>query len=136
MLGCFFLLDLIQNCRQPVHRLDGFFRYILVPMPEDPSVQRFQANLKRLPVHLQAPFEGLKRQQAKIKRLLSTKAGQEAFLKDPVTALEGAGVKIDSALRKVLLGGQAKLRSLRAGETATFANGTSVTPKVRLKITT
>jgi hypothetical protein len=51
-------------------------------MPEDPSVQRFQANLKRLPIHLQAPFEGLKRQQAKIKRLLSTKAGQEAFLKE------------------------------------------------------
>jgi hypothetical protein len=105
-------------------------------MPEDPSVQRFQANLKRLPIHLQAPFEGLKRQQAKIKRLLSTKAGQEAFLKDPVAAMAGAGIKIDPALRKVLLGGQGRLRSSRGGETALFANGTSVTPKVRLKITT
>lgn len=105
-------------------------------MPENPSVQRFQANLKRLPLHLQAPFAGLKRQQAKIKRLLSTRAGQEAFLKDPVAAMEGAGIKIDPALRKVLLSGQGKLRSSRGGGTAVFANGTRVTPKVRFKITT
>jgi hypothetical protein len=105
-------------------------------MPEDPAVQRFQVNLKRLPVHLQAPFEGLKRQQAKIKRLLSTKAGQEAFLKDPVAAMEGAGIKINPGLRKVLLGGQGKRRTLPGGGTALFANGTSVTPKVRFRITT
>ena len=104
-------------------------------MPEDPAVQRFRVNLKRLPFHLQPPFEGLKRQQAKIKRLLSTKAGQEAFLRDPVAAMEGSGVKIDPALRKVLLSGQGKLKDLRGGEATFFANGSSVTPKVSMRIT-
>jgi hypothetical protein len=104
-------------------------------MPDDSAAQRFKANQKRLPIYLQASFEGLKRQQAKVERLLSTPSGQDAFLKDPVAAMEEAGIKIDAALRKVLLSGQGRLRSLKGAETAMFANGSSVTPKVRVRVT-
>jgi hypothetical protein len=104
-------------------------------MPDNTANQRFKATQKQLPVHLHAPFERLRLQRAKLRRLLSTKAGQEAFLKDPVTAMEGAGVTIDAALRKVLQSGQAKLKGLQTVESALFANGSSVTPKVRVRIT-
>ncbi len=103
-------------------------------MTDDSAAQRFKANQKRLPVHLQAPFERLKNQEAKLKGLLSTQAGQEAFLKDPVSAMEGTGVNIDTALRKVLLSGQAKMKSFRRAEAVMFANGSRVTPKVRVRI--
>jgi hypothetical protein len=104
-------------------------------MPHDSSAHRFKANQKRLPIHLQGPFEGLKRQETKVKRLLSTQAGQQAFLKDPVAAMEKAGIKIEPSLRKALLSGQGKLKNLKGVETAMFANGSTVTPKLRIKIT-
>jgi hypothetical protein len=126
------------TCSKTVKSLRGAstnFRLRLKDMPDDSAAQRFKANQKRLPVHLQAPFEGLKRQQAKVKRLLSTQAGQEAFLKDPVAAMEAVGVKIDASLRKVLLSGQGRMKNLKGAGTVMFANGSSVTPNVRVTIT-
>jgi len=50
--------------------------------------------------------------------------------------MEKAGIKIEPTLRKVLLSGHGRLKNLKGVETTMFANGSSVTPKVRIKITT
>ncbi len=104
-------------------------------MTDTPSNHRLTASYKQLPAHLHAPFEALKRQKAGIKHLLSTDAGQEAFLKDPVAAMEAAGIEIAPPLRKALLSGGGKIRNLKGASAAMFANGATVAPNVRIRIT-
>jgi len=105
-------------------------------MPESHPHPRRTANYKQLPAHLHAPFEALKKQEAKIKKLLDTDEGQKAFLENPVAALEKAGVKIDGPLRKVLARGRDRLGPLPGGGSALFANGSTVQPRLRIRITT
>jgi hypothetical protein len=105
-------------------------------MPDPRPIPRRTANYKQLPAHLHASFEALKKQEAKIKKLLATDEGQKAFLENPVAALEEAGVKLDGALRKVLAQGRDRLGPPSFAAAALLANGSTVHPRVRLRITT
>jgi hypothetical protein len=104
-------------------------------MTDATSHPRRTANFKQLPTHLHAPFEALKKQEAKIKKLLATEDGQKAFLENPVAALEKAGVKIDASLRKVLAQGRDRIGTPPAAGTTLLANGSAVQPKFRIRFT-
>ena len=106
-------------------------------MPDASSQLRRTANFKQLPTHLHAPFEALKKHEAKIKKLLSTKTSlEETFLEDPVAALEKAGIPVESALfaRSSHRAGSV-WESFRGAGATLFANGSTVQPRVGVHIT-
>jgi hypothetical protein len=99
-------------------------------------VKVFESHLQKMPIPLRKGFVALREQESKIKALLATPAGQEAFWKDPVAAMEAGGVEIADAVRRVLRKNAALGQAFLSPERITLPTGQVLTPKVKVTFTT